>query len=271
MHPHTLFVCLFLILTSCVGPTTKQPIRVPPPEITFLPKTFGDVHVAKGVPFSIQYKSIHIRIDSVFPIGESQKDKAFADYLILTDLQSHHIDLKAQSSLRRDLKIISPVAAKTELTQWGFSKVKGLEEGQRVLLKKEGAYLFVNAVSDGNTPSAMNAYLLEFDNGRNLFVSGEVKSADLFREFLYGLRDDGKEIDIAFLYHRTQRADETSEGEENRMSDIISLLQPKIAVVMPSSKSGKIDINLSSLQNKLKDQLFYGDVYFSKSEDKISF
>lgn len=113
------------------------------------------------------------------------------------------------------------------------------------MLSKTGAFAFVNAVQQKDKAgAALNGYLLEFDNGRNLFISNVATDLTPLREFVYGLRDDGKLVHLAFI----------NAPDEQTAAEMASLLQPQIAVVV---NSGGMD--RARLSQALEEQIFNGE------------
>ncbi len=129
--------------------------------------------------------------------------------------------------------------------------LKGLAPGRRMLLKKDEGFLFVSRAPAG--------YLLEFDNGRNIYVGEELPAADALRPFVYELRDDGKEITLAFI----------PAAPEERLAEIIGLLQPKIALIVQSAAGKRT--NAALLRRLLQVLMFSGELYLPAPGEKIPF
>jgi hypothetical protein len=130
------------------------------------------------------------------------------------------------------------------------------------MLKKDNAFLFVSGVQSKSPSGIMvNGYLLEFDNGRNILVSGEIANLDVLRPFLYGLRDEGKEIHMVFLYNGAMN--------ETTAAEILALFQPRLGVLFSGVSGQKFSNEL--FQQSLKDQLFEGSVLTAKAGDVFPF
>ncbi len=290
----TRLVSIFLlILAGCLQRPAVKPEKGPPPTPSIsrpqLQKTFGTIWYSGAATLWIQYKNMNIVVDPLFadkgavlPPGWDEKPGTSStdalvrrdplilpavlppmDYLFLTDLEPRHFGAPREPAIRLNMKIVAPPADITSLQRMGYINVKGLESGQRILLKKENAFLFASALGSKNpgTHAAVNAYLLEFDNGRNIFISGETVDQSALREFLYGLRDDGKEIDLAFIYA----------GGEQMSADIISLLNPKWALLLQRDSFTNAQFDEKRLEQLLKEQIFDGQLLFPKPGEQFPF
>lgn len=127
-----------------------------------------------------------------------------------------------------------------------------------IQLSKNGSFLFVRAMDTKNPKGeTVKSYLLEFDNGRNvLFVASEARVDDL-RPFLYALRDEGKEVHLAFM----------SGHNASNTADLIGLFQPQEAVVTGLPDQGA----QAEVTTRLKDQFFQGALIFAPSGETILF
>ncbi|MGH7193767.1 MAG: MBL fold metallo-hydrolase, partial [Candidatus Saccharimonadales bacterium] len=225
-----------MLLAGCARPPIRPAIPSAPPPLSrpSYEKTFGEARFGGVATLLISYKDIRILIDPLFfppgPVGPyEQKLQGMAapgmasrmnapavavsslppiDYLLLTDTQPHHFGTAARAAISKDIKAIAPPEDAERLRLAGFTGSKGLEPGRRLLLQKNGAYLFVSAIQTRNSVSGeqVNFYLLEFDNGKNVIITGETIDEDAVRRLVYELRDDGKEIALAFVYGGGLRA-----------------------------------------------------------------
>ncbi len=296
---------LVLLLTTGCPKVTKvvAPPQPPaPPTKPALEKTFGEITYGGLATLFLRYKDITVLIDPVFePVGllgrtkarldtlrtpgEIQRTKSPAllldqlghiDYLLLTDAQPHHLGSNAKSGLRKDLKIIATDEVVAVLKSNGFSQSKGLSAVQRIMLKKNDAFLFVNVVQSRNPASGelVNGYLLEFDNGRNIFISGEIVDEAVLREFVYGLRDDGKQIDLAFIYGgglRTSGENIWQSANEDTCANFIGLIQPRLAMVLQADGLDVASFDSVLLRTRLQDQIFSGDLHIPTPGESIPF
>lgn len=240
-------VAAMILLDGCrTAPRTPPAPPVPVATRPALPKTFGQVsmNAAGGLTFS--YKDLRVGVDA--PDGT-------LDFYLVTTLP------RAWSSeLRREQKIVAPADAADSARKAGFPNAKALGAGQRLLLSKPGAFLFVSAVQQRNpaTGKLVNGYLLEFDNGRNLFASGDTVDLAPVREFVYGIRDDGKALNLAFI--------NAAAPNEARAAEFISLLQPEVAVVL---NRGGVDAN--KLTAAFSEQIFGGGWFVAAPSDTTPF
>jgi hypothetical protein len=243
-----------LLVTALVGlaACATPPTRPVPPEtqlpVPVLEKTFGNIQTDSGGALLIEYKTMHILVD---PAASTTWDTAKVDYLLLTDAAPRPLNA------RKDLKIMAPPSAVGWLQKQGFTQVKGASSGQRVYLKKDDAFLFANAVTSGVNEQMRNSYLLEFDNGRNIFVSGRLASLDTLREFVFSLRDDGKDIHAAIM-----AADTDATGAE-----AIGLLQPQFAFY----DAGDRPADRKTMDKMLAEQLYPGTFSLLKRGQSVPF
>jgi len=240
-----------------MAPTKKKVL--PPPQSVFLDRTHGEIELLNPSAGLVSYKNMSILVNPLIIRSKDIQALPPLDYVLLAAGNPNYFGDQIRSALKKKTKIISPPQSRGKLNQEGFGNVKGLGSGGRVLLKKEKGYLFVQGVTDQTAPVHTNGYFLEFDNGRTVYFTGALRKADSLREFLYSLRDDGKEIDMAII-------DTKELTNTNQTAESISLLQPKLAVLI-----GAKSIDREDLDQKLKDQLFYGSLYFANPGDKIPF
>jgi hypothetical protein len=243
------------VLVGCMkGPLVKPPVT---PEVGLPPtleKTFGEVHVGKGNTLLIRYKDIVLLVDpSELPAGD-------IDYLLLTDGSPSHVTPAVLGGLRKNLKTMCPPDVAQTMGKNGFTSVKGMTSSQRVQLKKGDGFLFVSVVQAKNSATGLltNGYVLEFDSGRNIFISGDIAQIDVLRQFLFSLRDDGKEVHMGFFY------DVASSQDASLRAQIISLFQPQVAVVNKSAGDSK-------LRQELKDQLYSFEPHIVTVGDTLTF
>lgn len=234
-------------LAGCrTAPRPPLPPPTPPVARPALSKTFGVASNHPSGGLSVTYKDLRIAVN--------EPDSAL-DFLLVTAQPKQW-----PADLRRDIKIIAPADAADNARKSGFANAKALGPGQRLMLSKTGAFLFVSATQQRNpaTGRLENGYLLEFDNGRNLYVSGAVVAVDPLREFVYGLRDDGKELHLIFVPARA--------SEEARTAELVSLLQPEIAVVV--DRGG---VSRALMADALAAQIFGGSWYVAAPSDNAPF
>jgi len=299
-----------LVLTSCarigvkpaIEPGEPAPTPTPTTHPPTLEKTYGEIWYGGVAMLHIQYKDINIMVDPLFA-GQGaafsnypkklkgatrqgivvRKDAlpSFdklppADYLILTDLQPHHFGDPREPIIRKNMKVLAPTEAAQALINQGYSNVREMSAGQKLLLKKNGAFLFLTVVETLNSlnKTKVNGYLLEFDNGRNVFISGETSDANSLRSFLYNLRDDGKELHLAFLYGggiRSEETDALQTADETALAEMASLLQPQIACLIETQSLSIMNFDEKKFRDILKEQLFFGSILIPQPGDKISF
>lgn len=263
-----------VILIGCPKATKIPPVA--PPVKPVFEKTFGEITYGGGATLLIEYKDIHILVDPLFESGALQKEGLPPlDYLLLTDCQPHHWSPQTKD-LRKNLKIIAPPEEIEPIESQGFTQAKGLSNGQRILLKKNDGFLFVTVLTSRNpaTGRQVNGYLLEFDNGKNLFVSGETVDEAVIREFVYGLRDDGKQVELAFVYAgglKSKNNDTWQSCNEPCAAMMIGLLQPRVAVLLQTDAPESARFNEDLLRSQLKEQIYYGGLYRPSPGDVIAF
>jgi hypothetical protein len=122
------------------------------------------------------------------------------------------------------------------------------------MLKKTAGFLFVSAAA----ANGAGAFLLEFDNGRNIFIGNSQVPADSLREFTYSLRDDGREIYLALF--------EAASTNYDNVVPIVALLAPKFTVLPAAAQNRK-----SALETALAAELYDGSVLFSKTGQSVPF
>jgi hypothetical protein len=229
-------MALVLFLSGCarvIAPPPSSPAALPPPPAPHFEKTFGSLLALPNGGLSVQYKTISLLID---PPSAPPK----VDYVLLTGADVQRKCPLLLSTLRKDAKILCAPAAAPVISQAGFTQTKALAAGRRVLLKKQDGFLFASV-------TAGQSYFLEFDNGKNIFFGGDIPSADSVRDFLYSLRDDGRDIEIGFF----QIGPSTDEAT---LAQIIGLLQPKNAVLLRAA--GAKNVNMDALREQLKTEFF---------------
>lgn len=148
----------------------------------------------------------------------------------------------------------------------GSPEINGANPGKRAMLKKDDDFVFVTALQNrgAGANATLNSYLLEFDNGRNLFLSGEIANPDDLREFIYNLRDDGREIYAGFFYGRAG-------ASAASLAKTIGLLQPINALVLQVRDSGPSISNEAAFRSALKEEFFEGAFVILKSGSDIPF
>lgn len=259
-----------LIFAGCAAPRPLPP-PVPTPTPPVLAKTDGEIRVSGNATMLIEYRDFRLLVDPVF--GSVPAVPGPFDFVFLTDLHPAHFDAAARMLLRKDGKMIVPPGVAAVLRADGFSAIKELSTGSRLLLEKNNSHMFVTAVhgKDARRGISANGYLLEFENGRNIFISGELVDPAAMREFLYGLRDDGKEVHVGIFYGPAQEARKTENpSPEGRLAGIISLFQPRVAALVQfETGSGKLDEKKISME--LSEQLFFGELRVLKPGDAIPF
>lgn len=95
---------------------------------------------------------------------------------------------------------------------------KTLTPGKRILLKNGETFAFASAFADG-------AYFFEFDNGRHVVVVTREVEEEPVRQFVYDIRDDGKEIHLALL--------------KPKLEYLLELLQPEVFVMIDERTQGE--------------------------------
>jgi L-ascorbate metabolism protein UlaG (beta-lactamase superfamily) len=197
------------------------------------------------------------------------------DYLLLTDADSHHFGASVGTAINRNVKVLAPAGEAAAVTAAGFSQVRPVGNGQRMLLKKNGAFLFVTALHSKNPGSGreVNGYLLEFDNGRNVFVSGETMDLAALRQFVYSLRDDGREIHLAIVYGGGLVGPNGSlESYDYAMAaEMIGLLQPQVAVAVQADSLAGARMDESVVRAALAREIYGGGFYVAAPGDTIPF
>jgi hypothetical protein len=242
---------LFTAITLLAGCAT--PVRPPAPPTPSVPspkleKTFGEIQTDADGALLIDYKTMRLMVD---PAPQTTWDSARVDYLLLTSAAPQTLNV------RKDLKIMAPPSAASWLNKQGYTQVKSLEAGSRVYLTKDNAFAFVSAAPTGTGERAQSGYLLEFDNGRNIYVSGRLSSVDVVREFTYGLRDDGKEIHVGIV----------SADTDQMAAEAIGLLQPQFSFYC----SGARDVDQKTIDKMLAEQLYPGVFSLLKRGQSVSF
>jgi hypothetical protein len=238
---------LVLGLAGCarvVAPPPSAPVPAPTPLPTpHFEKTFGSLNAFPNAGLAVQYKKISLLIDP-------PSAPADTDYLLLSGTDERRWSPALQAGLRKNIKILSSPTDAARIAKSGFTQVKALGPGQRILLKKEDGFLFASA-------AAGQSYFLEFDNGKNIFIAGDVADADSLRDFLYSLRDDGRAIEIGF-FRLTPTTDAAA------LAQTIGLLQPKNVVLLRAPGAKNVDLN--ALREQLKTEFFEGPIAVAGTE-----
>lgn len=248
-----IFILPFLINGCKTAPVKKE---APPPP-TLLNKTFGEISYLGQDGYQLDYKSMRLLLN---PTGNAG-DGTTIDYVLLSGVGARSFPDNTSNRFRKNIKIVVHDSGQALLSQKGFSQVKGIRDTQKLMLKKEDGFIFANAVGI-KTPdnNDANGYFLEFDNGRHVLISPDFLNADSYREFVYGIRDDGKEIHLAFLT-----------CEEMGCAEAVALLQPKIAVLNIENAPEDKEALRASLNTYFQDNFFDGQFLFTEKEVKIPF
>lgn len=243
-----------LLLTGCPA-SIRRPAPEGVPARPAFERTYGDIQVTSSGHLFIRYRDIRLYVaQSAKPLAVP--DPSTLDYLLLTGPERP----VALDTIRKNQKIIAgPGVADTGPAD-SFANVKTVQGSQRLLLRKKEGFIFLSGVPS-DEGGAAPGFLLEFDNGRNILILGPVGTADSLREFMYGLRDDGKELALAFL------PDRPVAGEQ--IVQQIALLQPRIGLVLGAD--GERASRSAALTESLKKELFYGDVYLPSPGEVIPF
>ncbi len=234
----------------------------PPPTRPALDRTAGEA-VLSGGSIAITYKDLRIAVD-LSPDALAAAAPTL-DFLLVTSAPRSW-----PAGVRRDLKIVAPSDVTGAARGAGFANAKALGTGSRLMLSKPGVFVFVTAVQARNpaTAALVNGYLLEFDNGRNVFISGELVDLTAVREFVYGLRDDGKQLQLAFV-----NAAKAPIGggplrwpDEAGVAEMAALLGPKVAVI--TDRGG---LDQVKLHDAFTNQIFDGGWYVAPALDRVPF
>ncbi len=235
------------------GPQTPPPLTKP-----VFDRTFGDLTVGEGATLLIQYKGMNILIDPMFIPDNADN----LDYLIFTG----GFLPESFKTLRKNLKIVCPKSEEKPIQSLGFSQVKGIAPGSRIMFQKNGGFLFVSVLENrfGAQPgTAGNSYILEFDNGRNIFVAGDALEPGSLKLNIYQLRDDGKEIHFGFFHGEP--------GQEEKVAQMVAMLQPKIGFITPQTSAMELKLSSDKFQTRLKEELFDGFIVNPKAGEKYPF
>ncbi len=226
--------------------------------------------IGKNGSLLITYKNIMIWVDPNADSATLAAQSQNVDYVLLTDAGQRHFGSTAQAAFRKNIKILASPNEASKVKAAGFTDVKALTAGQRIMLKKNNgstdAFVFVMCAQNTNpsTQLQVNSYLLEFDNGRNLFVSGELTNADGLREFVYGLRDDGKELYAGIFYLQPDVTAQT-------IAQIASLVQPKAVILTQTDVSGVAAVDEASFHQALQTELYDGPAVILREGRQIPF
>lgn len=253
---------LMLIAVAAGCRTVPVAPRVPVPPRPALDRTFGTLGLSPGAGSVITYKNLRIAID---PSAAQLKSEApQLDFLLLTGYAAEW-----PSAVRRDLKLLGTSETAQAAARAGFSNAKAIGSGQRLMLSKTGGFVFVSAVQARHpaTGKLGNAYLLEFDNGRNVFIAGDMVDLAPLREFVYTLRDDGKELHLAVIETGPGKEGETlRRPDEALAAEIASLLQPRIAVLTDAG-----GVSREKLAEAFGSQILNGEWYVASTADEAPF
>ena len=251
-----LAVMPILLGPACVKAPVVKPVEIIPVVQPTLPKTFGEIKIEEGIGIFLQYKSMHILID---PIGHPVSQM---DYVLLTELPKEKDPAPWKANFPPDQKIVGLPKGISFLTNAGFSQVKGLASGQKILLKKEEAFLFLTGVSGKDASGETSGgYLMEFDNGRIVLFLGGLTDEAVLREFLYGLRDDGKEVDVLII----------NSDDEKKLAARLSLFQPKLGLILADNQGKVAPLKEEIFKTALTDELFSGSYRLVRFGDSIQF
>lgn len=176
--------------------------------------------VVGGNDLLIQYKSLAIKIENSQSIKLSSSSSKDIDFHVFTSSSPFNI----QGNI--DEKIFLPANLIDSIRKIGFRNVKELPIQRKILLKKEGVFVFFSAfIGFDDNKHVCYGLLFECDNGKNILVIDGNAQEDSLREFLYSMRDDGKEVDL--LIEIADRIDSQCSLEK--------LFQPKRTLILPRS------------------------------------
>ena len=259
-----LVIAMIALWAGCRTAPVAPPVPIPPPPPhPTIEKTFGAVTFPPGGGLSIAFKDLRLAID---PAPETLTAMASGlDFLLVTAAPPIW-----PSNIRRDLKIVCPSDAVAAARAAGLVNAKALGAGQRLMLSKSGVFAFVSAVPARNpaTSSLVNGYLLEFDNGRNVFISGDLVDLAPVREFVYSLRDDGKQLQLAFVSaaHAAAPGAPLRSPDESMAAEVSALLGPAVAVII--DRGG---VDRAKLQEAFTAQIFDGGWYVATPSETVPF
>jgi len=250
-----------LMWTGC----RSVPVAPPPPPLPPRPtleRTSGEAVLRAG-GVSITYKGLRIAVD--LPPDDLTAAAPALDFLLVTATPRNW-----GAGVRRDLKIVAPADGAAAARSSGFINAKALASGSCLMLSKPGVFVFVSAVQARNPGLAalVNGYLLEFDNGRNVFISGDLADLIPVREFVYSLRDDGKQLQLAFINAGKAPAPGAAlrRADEAMAAEMASLLGPRVAVII--DRGG---LDRAGLATAFTNQIFDGSWYVAASPDSVPF
>lgn len=241
---------LAIALAAAIAGCRTAPVA-PPAGRPGFDRTLGAARV-NGSALSLEYRRMRVLVD---PTPEMIRDEAAAaDFILFTTASA----IPAADGFRSGQKAVGPPDAAARAKGAGLTNFKPVSTGQRLMLSKNDAFAFLSAVA-GKTASGRgtNGYLLEFDNGRNLVVMGPVADAAPVRQFVYGLRDDGKAVHLGFF--------SVAEGGEAAAAELAALVQPRYAVFTGTPPDGSV------LESALGAQMFAGEWYASGRRNEIPF
>jgi len=239
-----------LFQAGCHRKAVTPPL--PPPLPPVVEKTFGDVEM-DGSGLALQYKGMRILIDPTPSLLSAQG--GVADFVLFTRAAAI-----PAGGFRPDQKVIGPGDGNAAATRAGLARYKVMAGGQRLMLSKDQAFAFVGGMKGrGAAGETVNGYLLEFDNGRNIVVVGSFADASPVREFVYTLRDDGKEVQLGFFSI-------PAPGGENGAAELAGLLQPRLAVFTGGQKADS-----AALKAGLEAQIFNGEWRLAGPRERVAF
>ena len=243
------------VLSACARAPKREPHH-PAPQRPVFDSTHGAITGTRSA-LSISFKQL--QLVSILGVPAALPDASapalsLADFLLLSSSKTG-----VPSTARPALKILAPRPALEMLSKAGFSNIREAVPDAKTLVKKEEAYAFIAPVDTG-VDGALG-YFLEFDNGRNILVLPAVPPADALREFVYGVRDDGKEIHMVTLPLFDHQ-------ETGRLAEVIALLQPRHALLFTGEQPHAMRRELDAA---LRENLFFGNVYQPASGETIPF
>lgn len=243
------------VLASCAVPKKREAVTLPKPEFK---KTFGELRFLGNGALWLEYKNIKLAVDPAADLPDPRQ----VDYLLLTEAGDSRFPASSRAQFRNDTKIVAPESG--SLSKQGFQAVKVIQPGQTIMLKKDDGFLFLEAVQSVGE-NIFNSYFFEFDGGSKIFVSGSLWDPDQFRPFLYGLRDEGKGIDILVL------REALSPPDWDNAADVIALLQPEAVVIVESGLEKNRSLNRRRFEAGLIKRLYTGGILYAQAGESVPF
>lgn len=282
------------LLAACATKAAPAPPVVPPPPAPpQLENPQGEAIHGGAAMLLIRYKGLRIVVDPLIvssgtavavdaagTLTRRRLDRPFfksapvADYALFTDLAAHH---GAPEAMRRRpaWRVIGSSATATAFMSAGFGAAKALPPGKRLLLQKGDAFVFVSAFLSQNPSSGaeVTSFFLEFDNGRNLVIAGDAPSADMLRPLVLAVRDQGKEIHMAFLHGGALCAPEADRigADETALAAMMDLLLPRIAVVTQAGAFEGAGVDPETLKKALEGIFFDGRWHVARPGEAFGF